>query len=219
MTKSCWALAAWVVAFPATAAAHVLDQYLQVAQVALAPDGVRVELRLVPGVQVADRVLALIDANGDGEVTAAEQQAYARDVRQYVTLAVDDQPLAMELKDTQFPSRQEMKDGVGVIRLQLAAKASLVTAGRHRVALRNDYRPDIGVYLANALVPKSDTMTVVRQTRDPMQRGLQIDVDVRPAAATSPPRWPLALVVGLLATIAVVAARGRFVASRKLALR
>jgi hypothetical protein len=208
MTNARWALAAFAVAFPATATAHVLDQYLQVAQVALAPNEVRVELRLVPGVQVADRVLALIDANGDGAVTSAEQQAYARKVRQYVTLAVDNRPLAMELKDAQFPSRQDMKDGVGVIRLQLAANASFVTAGRHRVALRNDYLPDIGVYMANALVPKSGTMTVVSQARDPLQRGLQIDVEVRPAPDAPRARWPMALIVGLLMTIGLVGLRG-----------
>jgi hypothetical protein len=45
----------------------VLDQYLQVAQIALAPDGVRVELRLIPGVQAADRICTLIDAGGMGK--------------------------------------------------------------------------------------------------------------------------------------------------------
>jgi hypothetical protein len=53
-------------AFQATAAAHVLDEYVEAAQISLAPEGARVELRLVPGVEVADRVFALIDLMATG---------------------------------------------------------------------------------------------------------------------------------------------------------
>lgn len=216
MTRLACALAAFAIVVPATARAHVLDQYLQVAQLAVARDGVRVELRLVPGVHVADRVLALVDTDGDGELTAAEQQAYARQVRHAVTLAVDDRPVALALVDAQFPSPQDVHAGVGVIRVRLAAPASLTTAGRHRIAWRNDYLPDIGVYLANVLVPKSDTLTIVRQARDPLQRGLTIDVDVRDAAHA---RWPLALLVALLSTLVLLVVGARLVTARKPASR
>ena len=72
-----------------TGSAHVLDQYLQVAQIALAPDGVRIELRLTPGVQVAERICTLIDADRDGQITTAEEQAYARRVLQDLELAIN----------------------------------------------------------------------------------------------------------------------------------
>lgn len=163
---------------PATATAHVLDQYLQVAQLTLAPDGVGVELRLIPGVQVADRVFAAIDSNGDGRIAPAEAEAHARAVMHELTLAVDGRRVPLTLVGAQFPSRSELQDGVGVIRLELAAQVSLMTEGRHRIAMRNDYWPEIGVYLVNVLVPKSASMTVARQTRDPLQHELQLDVDI-----------------------------------------
>ena len=53
-----------------TASAHVLDQYLQVAQIEIAPDGVRVNLRLTPGAQVADRIIGMIDVDRDGRKDA-----------------------------------------------------------------------------------------------------------------------------------------------------
>src|SRR4051794_5158342 len=106
-------------ALQATAAAHVLDEYVEAAQLALAPGGVRVELRLVPGVFVADRVYALIDGDGDGQVSAAEEQDYARRVMQDVTLEVDGRRAPLVLKGSEFPSRREMKEGVGAIRLDL----------------------------------------------------------------------------------------------------
>ncbi len=163
---------------PATATAHVLDQYLQVAQLTLAPDGVGVELRLIPGVQVADRVFAAIDSNRDGRIAPAEAEAYARAVMLALTLAIDGRRVPLTLVGAQFPSRSEMQDGVGVIRLQLTAQASFMTEGRHRVDMRNDYWPEIGVYLVNVLVPKSATMTVARQARDRLQHELQLDVEI-----------------------------------------
>src|SRR4051812_18170698 len=106
---------------PVTASAHVLDEYLQAAQLTLMPDGVRVELRLTPGVDVANRVFALIDANRDGHISLLEEQEYARRVLDDLTLALDEQRLSLALTATQFPARSEMKEGVGVIRLDFAA--------------------------------------------------------------------------------------------------
>ena len=40
----------------ATAWAHILDQYVQSARIALAAGGTRVELRLTPGAQAADQI-------------------------------------------------------------------------------------------------------------------------------------------------------------------
>jgi len=174
-----------VCALPATAAAHVVDEYLQVAQIALESDGVRVELRLIPGAQLADRIFALIDLDDDGLLSPAEQQAYARRVLQDVTLDVDGRRANLALADLAFPVRREMNEGVGVIRLKLAAQAALGMAGDHRVEFRNDHLPELGAYLANMLVPASDKIEVLRQQRDPRQHGLRVDLHTRTAAS----RW------------------------------
>jgi len=184
-------------AFSTTAAAHVLDQYLQVAQIALAPGGVRVELRLIPGVQVADRVFALIDADGDGRISPAEEQAYARRVLRDVALEVDGRRAPLALAGIQFPSRREMNEGIGAIRLDLAAEAALGAAGKHQLSFRNDHLPELGVYLANALVPASDAIEITGQQRDALQHGLQVDFRVLSADARAWPRWTGGLLFGL----------------------
>jgi len=51
--------------------------------------------------------------------------------------------------------------------------------GRHHLRYRNAYRSDIGVYLANTLVPASDRVTVVAQQRDVDQRDLLVDYRLR----------------------------------------
>ncbi len=128
-----WLLCA--LALQATAVAHVLDEYVQAAQIALAPEGVRVELRLTPGALVAERVYALVDVDGDGQISPSEEQAYARRVIEDVALEVDGRRAPLRLKGSEFPSRREMDEGVGAIRLELTADADLVTAGEHRVSL------------------------------------------------------------------------------------
>jgi len=168
-----------VCALRATAAAHVLDEYLQVAQIALSPDGVGVELRLVPGVQVADRIFAQLDLDHDGQLAPAEQQAYAQRVLQDVALDVDGRRATLALTAAGFPSRGELADGVGAIRLTFSAPAALGTPGDHRVEFRNRHLPELGVYLANVLVPDSDHIVVTRQQRDPWQRELRVECSAR----------------------------------------
>jgi hypothetical protein len=170
-------------------ATHVLDQYLQVAQIALAPNGVRIELRLIPGVQVADRICILIDADGDGQITTAEEQAYARRVLQDVALEVDGRRAPLALAGVQFPSRREMNEGTGAIRLTLAAEAALGAAGEHQLSFRNDHLPELGVYLANALVPTTTGIKINGQERDALQRGLRINFHATPDAAHGRLRW------------------------------
>ena len=184
-------------AFQATAAAHVLDEYVEAAQIALAPGGARVELRLVPGVEVADRVLALIDSDGDGQISQAEEQAYARRVLQDIALEVDGRRATLALKRVEFPSRREMREGVGAIRLGLAAEADLSAAGRHRLSFRNDHQPDLAVYLANALVPSNDAIKITGQQRDELQHELRVDFLVLSPGARAWPRLIGASLFGL----------------------
>ncbi len=176
-----------------TVSAHVLDQYLQVAQIALVPDGVRIELRLIPGAQVADCVFALIDANRDGQLTQAEQQAYAQRVLQDLALTIKQQAaprtLPLVLEDAQFPERRAMNEGLGAIRLTLSAQMTQVGTGQQQVNFRNDHLPEIGVYMVNALVPESDTITIASQERDAMQRGVQLNFQTVNANASSRLRW------------------------------
>ena len=179
----------------------MLDQYLQVAQIGLTPDGAHIELRLIPGVQVADRVFALIDVDGDGQISPGEEQAYVRRVLQDITLEVDGRRAPLALTGVQFPSRQAMNEGVGAIRLDLASEAALSAAGEHRVSFRNDHLPELGVYMANALVPTTDAIKITGQQRDALQHGLRVDFRVLSVDARAWPRWTTVLLFGLCLTL------------------
>jgi nickel/cobalt transporter (NicO) family protein len=180
-----------------TAPAHALDQYLQIAQIALAPGGARVELRLIPGAQVADRVFALIDVDGDGNISSAEEQNYARSVLRDVALEVDGRRTPLALTGVRFPSRGEMNEGVGAIRLDLAADAALGAAGEHQLSFRNDHLPELGAYLVNALVPTTSEIKISGQARDPLQHEMRLSFHVTTADTRGLWPWSGALVLCL----------------------
>ena len=183
--------------------AHVLDQYLQVTQIALGPDGARVELRLIPGVQVADRVFALIDVDGDGQISPGEEQAYVRRVLQDITLEIDGRRAPLVLTGVQFPSRQAMNEGVGAIRLDLASEAALSKAGEHQISIRNEHLPELGVYMANALVPTTETIKITGQERDALQHRLRVNFRVLSFDARAWPRWTPVFLFGLCLALLV----------------
>jgi len=155
-----------IVGAGSSTSAHRRDEYLQAARIAIDPDRVRVEVDLTAGIAVADAVLAGIDADRDGAISSSEAQAYAGVVRQAVRLDVDAAPISAALVSSAFPDVAALRGGEGPIRVVLLASLPPLGPGRHQIRYRNAHRADIGVYLANALVPASDRVAINGQQRD-----------------------------------------------------
>jgi hypothetical protein len=184
--------------------AHRLDEYLQAARIAIDPDRVRVELDLTAGMAIADAIIGVIDRDRTGTFSAGEEQAYAAVVQEAIGLELDGTPLHVELIDRRFPSVEAVRSGEGAIRLELAAAIGAVPAGPHLLLYRNAHRPDVGVYLANTLVPDSDRVTVTRQRRDVEQRQLMVDFVVDGAPQAGVRSWVLPSGVGVLVVLAAL---------------
>ena len=116
--------------WPATAAAHRLDEYLQAARVSLERTGVLIELDLTPGAAVASAIGPLIDRDANGVITPAEIEAYGRRVLADLTMTLDGRDIALELTTIEAPSIGEMREGTGVIQLRATGR---VEAGKLRV--------------------------------------------------------------------------------------
>ena len=170
-----------VAAASASPSAHRRDEYLHAARIAIDPDRVQIALDLTPGISVADGVLAGIDRDGNKTVSPDEARAYARGLLRAIALDVDGAALGLELVDSAFPSGDAVRNGEGTIRVDAVARMSGLAAGPHHLHYRNNHRADIGVYLANALVPASDRVAVTAQRRDVDQRDLIIDYVLGPA--------------------------------------
>ena len=178
---------------------HQLDEYLQATRIAMAADRVGVEISLTPGVAVAPRVFALIDRDGDGRASSVEINSYARRVLRDVVLSVDGQPVQMTITRAECPPWEEIRSGAGIIRIEAAATARVMSAGRHQIRLVNTHEPEFSAYLLNALVPSDPAITIAAQRRDVLQHGIDLDVDVARWYATT--LWSLAL-IGTFAALA-----------------
>ena len=169
--------------------AHRRDEYLQAARLAIDPGRVQVELDLTPGIALAEAILADVDGNRDGSLSAEEQRAYASLVLSALELEMDGTPLRVQLDASSFPDADAVRRGEGIIRIHSSAMLPRLSIGFHQLFFRNKHHPDRSVYLANALVPESAAVAVTAQRRDHDQSQLTIDFVTRPGAATSTAVW------------------------------
>jgi hypothetical protein len=169
--------------------AHRRDEYLQATRVAIDPDRVEIELDLTPGIAVAQYILSDIDLDRDGSISAGEARAYSARVLAAIALDIDGAPLHLRLIDTASPRIDAVLNGEGMTRIRAAADLPRLAAGPHHLRYRNAHRPDVGVYLANALVPASDRVAITAQRRDVDQRDLVIDYTLRADSAIDANRW------------------------------
>jgi hypothetical protein len=170
-------LAVWLVT-PVPAGAHRLDEYLQATRLSIGAERVDLEIDLTAGVNIASEVLAWVDTDGDGQISSAEGDAYARLVLQSVALAVDGRPAAIALRESRFPPVEDLRLGVGSIRVRATSSAPAVGIGRHSASYSNTHRSERSVYLVNALVPVDSRIRIAGQRRDREQHGLTLDYDV-----------------------------------------
>jgi hypothetical protein len=160
------------------AAAHQLDEYLQATRLDISGDRIRIELDLTPGIAIAPQILALIDDDADGSVSAAEVAAYGRQVLREVSLRVDDRPLSLTLTSATYPAWADVQEGMGTIRLAAVATASAASEGSHQIVYENGHQPAPSVYLVNVLKPSPGDVVIGGQRRDVRQRRLELDVEV-----------------------------------------
>lgn len=172
--ETLFALAAFfLLIFARGASAHRLDQYLQATRLSLAADQVAIEIDLTPGVDVAQAIFALINTDHDGQISAAEAQKYANQVVRETVLEIDGRPVHLDVMKYEFPSFQEMTAGEGTIRIH-ARTLWKGLSGEHRIIYQNHHKPDLGVYLVNALRPATSNIEITEQHRDPFQREMKL---------------------------------------------
>lgn len=193
-----------LLAFPPAASAHLLDEYLQATLVSVEPGDVRLYINLTPGVAVADRVLALLDRDRDGVISADEATAYAELLKRDLTVRLDGRDVELKLAASSVPPPGELRTGMGIMKVEFAAATGPLAAGAHRLTLENRHLPAAGVYLVNAAKPKAGSVRITGQRRNDNQSTGEIEFTVQPL---HPP-------ANASAPVASGAAASRAVASR-----
>jgi hypothetical protein len=172
-------------ALPSSASAHVLDEYLQSILVAIEPDDIRLKINLTPGVEIADKVLAQIDRNRDGAISADEGTAYAAQVKSDLTVRLDGRESGLNLTAANFPELPELRTGHGFMQLEFALAPGSLAAGTYNLSVENRHVPALSVYLFNAAQPKSAAIQIAKQTRNQNQSTGQIEFTVHGPASLS----------------------------------
>lgn len=182
------ALIAGFILLTTAAWAHRLDEYLQATRVSLASNRVEIAIALTPGVAVANKVLAAIDQNRDGQISESERAKYAQRVLRDLRVHLDRRALDLRLVDQSCPLVSEMKEGVGVIKIRAAADNIALAPGGHQLRLRNAHLPAVSVYLANAVLPADPSIRVLKQARDRKQRDYRLSFELRAEPRDQPHR-------------------------------
>ncbi len=150
MTKSLAGLALFIL-LGRPGAAHRLDEYLHTSLISLSRDRIQIQLDLTPGVALLPVVLATIDKDRDGTISELERNDYAAQVLRDVSLSVDGKPVRLGLVSSRFPEIAQMKEGVGIIRLEMAAALLASWSGRNRrISFENHHQSRIAAYLVNS---------------------------------------------------------------------
>ena len=175
MTKTlAAAAAAFFVTLGAPAFAHRLDEYLQATLISLQKDRVLASVRLAPGVAVSSAIIAGIDSNGDGVLSAAEQRSYAERVLSDLSLRMDGHPLQPRLLSFQFPEIAEMKEGLGEIQIEWVADLPRGQSSSRTLIFENHHQSRISAYLVNCLVPSDPDIQISAQNRNENQSFYQL---------------------------------------------
>jgi hypothetical protein len=193
------------------AAAHRLDEYLQATLIGVTRDGIDVEIQLTPGVAMLPVLMAVIDQDGDGRISAGEERAYVGRVAREVELRVDGVPAPLSLIESKFPTIEAMQEGLGTIQIKLRAARS-----GHELRFENRHLPQVSAYLVNCLSAPSDGLLVSRQERDEAQRSIEFEYSFG-GAVPGPqapwialgPFWPAAIGMLLVARMAILIYRAK----------
>ncbi|GGG90233.1 HupE/UreJ family protein [Silvibacterium dinghuense] len=181
----------------ASAWAHRLDEYLQATILSLEPGTIHATMRMVPGVAVAEQIIAQIDTNRDGQLSQTEQEAYAKRVLNDLSLREDGSPLTLRLTAFELPSLESMRRGTGEIVLEFAADFSK-RGSRHELIFENHHLPNLSVYLVNTLVPGDKHIRIGSQFRNHNQSSYCLYFET---AGSTPASGPSLTFSGLNAAI------------------
>jgi hypothetical protein len=201
---------------PTRASAHRMDEYLQAALVGIGPDSVSLDLALTPGSGVAEGVVRLLDADGDGQLSEAECREYAVGVARDLEVELEGRRLLSPDPVFEFAELESMREGTGTSRIVWTFKPTPMKPGVHRLVFRNRHLSGASVYLANALKPESPEVTILEQSRSTNQSELTVRFELSDFRQTSPGtplrrRWSRLLLLTLSGlALLFVARRARF---------
>lgn len=199
--------------------AHRLEGLVQSSLVEVEPSQIKVQVTLLPGIDIAPGIKALLDPDADGEFSEPESRAWARQFMAGQTVAVDGQSLPLTVHNVRSSPLPDLTGGHAEIVIDYTAELGKLAHGRRTLVCANHYEPIPCTYQCNGLVPMVPGVRINSHRRDASERELTLAVEFSgepvPATPTDPaqreiPRKPpvvaISLLIGLSGAGATVAA-------------
>jgi hypothetical protein len=189
--------------------AHRLEGLVQSSLVEVLPSHIGVQVTLVPGIDIAPKIKALLDPDGDGESSEIESDAWAELFMARQSVTVDGQSLPLVLRNVRISPLAELAGGHAEIAVNFTADLGKFARGPRTIACANRYEPIPCLYQCSGLVPKAPGVRISSHRRDERQQeltlaaefsGIEIPAAKTPQSAnTMPPKtcamaaaWPFA---------------------------
>lgn len=174
---------------------HPLDEFYQATYIIVAPRQVTFQIELYPGVLVAPQLLPVLDPDRDDEISEAEAEAYVARFIDDLTVEVDGHRPELTASHLDFPPVLAIRAGQAIIRFDLQAGLppdQVGEPGKHHLYYENNHRPEVGVYVVNALVDSPESVRILKQDRDLFQSSLTLEYMVTSESASGPEVRPAA---------------------------
>lgn len=168
-------------ALPYAVTAHQLDEYVQATLVDIEPNEIKLQINLTPGAAVAEQVLNLIDHDHDGVISTNEANTYAESFKRDFIVRLDNRVIPLKLETIACPEPAELRTGWGIILLDLSARIAQITPGAHTLTIENKHLAAISTYLVNASRPRSNSIQISAQKRNPKQSSGEIAFSLEPS--------------------------------------
>ncbi|GAB4453257.1 MAG: hypothetical protein Kow0031_35540 [Anaerolineae bacterium] len=163
-------------------AAHPLDEFYQVTFLSVGAERVSLIVELYAGILAAPQVIELIDTDGDGQFSAAEEQAFAELFVDDLTLTLDGAAVPLGVEQREFSPLLEVQAGSGVIRLFLSGDFAGAGPGPHQLFYDNNHQPERSLYIVNAISADPQRAEITNQERDVFQKSATLAVQFYPPA-------------------------------------
>jgi hypothetical protein len=170
--------------------AHRLEGLLQSSLVEVVPTQIKVQVTLVPGIDVAPRIKALLDPDADGEFSESESKAWAGQFMARQSVVVDGQTLPLTVQNVRSSPLPELSGGHADIVIDYTADLGKLAHGPRTVVCANRYEPIPCIYQCNGLVPMTPGVRIHSHRRDEGDRELTLAVEFSEAPAPATPTAP-----------------------------
>ena len=173
--------------------AHRTEGLLQASLVEVLPSQVGVEVTLVPGIDIAPKIFALLDTNGDGVFSESESAVWSEKFMGGQSVTVDGQSRPLTLKSIRVSPVAERTNGHAEIVVHFTAELGPLARGPRTIVCANRYEPIPCSFQNNGLVPKAPSVRISRHQRDERQQELTLttefsDLATQPIQSTNPIR-------------------------------